>query len=195
MSSTLPSFAIIHGLAEGRLHSRHLYLAMIKTGFEPASPEKAEIIIAHSGGSYMVPTSGRAKVFIHINTAHWPGRTIAQSLQQKIAYDYRIRRQQRQLVRWFLSGCGNCMYLLNIPYGLRMRGPYYRASETLATLPDGKHVFIRNHVDSYCNPDAILQATRAAHTYITIPGSHDDCWREPEPYVAIIMAVCKSSTI
>lgn len=188
-TSKKPTYAIIYGLAEGPFQSHKLRQLLEKAGFTQAKPHEADIILTHSGGCYAVPKHTRAKLFLHINPPYWPGKPIARSAREKLAYDFRLRRQRHQLQRWAISLGANGLYALNLRNTLSMVWPYLRAQRTFSKLPQSMHVFIRTHIDSYCDPEALLKITGSQHSYLTLAGHHDDCWREPEPYVQLIRSL------
>jgi hypothetical protein len=184
--STGATYAIVYGLAEGPYLSRKLRQALEETGFQPADAKHADIIIAHSGGSFVLPKHTHAKLFLHINPSYWPGKPLVRSLAQKLRYDFRLYRQRHQLRRWLTTLAANAGYALNLPRNVRMVWPYIRAKRTLGHLPDSNHIFIRSYIDSYCNPKALFEATKGQHNYLTLAGHHDECWREPEQYVQLV---------
>jgi hypothetical protein len=184
-----PTYAIVYGVAEGAYASRDLRKLLEADGFLPAPATEADILIAHSGGSYVLPKLAQAKLVIHINPPHWPGKSLARSLAQKIAYDFRLYRQKHQLRRWLRTVVANACYTLNLKHTLSMMLPYAHAQRTYETLPAGKHVFIRTYIDSYCSPQALLKLIGDKHSFLTLAGHHDDCWREPEPYLKVIRSL------
>jgi hypothetical protein len=188
-STKKPGYAIIYGLAEGPYMSRQLRQLLEKAGFHPTDAKHADLIIAHSGGSFILPKHTSAKLFIHVNPSYWPGKSLLRSLVQKLEYDFRLYRQRHQLSRWLATLGANIGYLLNLPRLVRMAWPYIRARKTLNHLPDSSHIFIRTYVDSYCNPKALFDITSGQHRYLTLTGHHDDCWREPEQYVQLVRAL------
>jgi hypothetical protein len=189
MRTTDLSYAIIYGVAEGPFQSKKLRLALQKAGYRQTDSREADIIIAHSGGCLTVPKQARAKLFLHINPPYWPGKPLTKSVREKLTYDFRLRRQRHQLQRWVISLAANGLYGLNLRRTISMILPYFRAKQAFAKLPKSRHVFIRTHIDSYCDPASLLKATRGKHSYLTMAGHHDDCWREPAPYVQAIQAL------
>lgn len=183
------TYAIVHGLAEGPFLSLNLRHRLEAAGFAPAKATEADIVITHSGGCFAIPANTQAKLFLHINPSYWPGKSLIRSVREKVTYDFRLRRQHHQLHRWAMSLAANILYSLNLKHAARMARPYFQAAKSLSRLPDSTHVFIRTHIDSYCDPHALLRTTDTRHSYLTLAGHHDDCWRDPEPYVKIVQAL------
>jgi hypothetical protein len=183
------TFAILYGMAEGDFQSRHLRRALATAGLQPVSPEKADIIIAHSGGSFLIPKDTSAKLFIHINALYWSTRPLPESLREKLIYEFRIYQQKGQLHHWAAWLGANLYYMTNLRHGLSLRKPYYSPEDAITQLPDSqqnKHVFIRNQHDSYSEGIQIAKQADHSYTLMSLPGHHDDCWHNPEPYVDII---------
>lgn len=176
-------------MAEGPLLSRHLRRKLEAAGFQPTKAHEADVVITHSGGCYALPRRAKAKLFVHINPPYWPSKPLVKSLYEKILYDFRLRRQRHQLLRWAISLAANILYLFNLRRTLSMAWPYITTRRNFADLPDSTHLFIRTYIDSYCNPRALLHATNSRHNYLTLTGHHDDCWREPDQYVQLIQAL------
>jgi|GEM_PF-728986 len=189
---TTQTYAIIHGLAEGSFISRNLRQALATAGFQPAAEQVADIIITHSGGFFALPKHSKAKLFLHINPSYWPGKPLYKSTREKITYDFRLHRQRHQLKQWWLSSGANLIYMLNIRHGLRMLAGVAHRKSRFTHLPKSNHIFVRTHRDNYCDPYALLKAIGNKHTYLTLAGHHDDCWREPEPYVRLMQSLRQS---
>jgi hypothetical protein len=183
---------MLYGMAEGGLHSRYLRRALVEAGFQATTPDMADIIIAHSAGSFLIPKDTKATLFIHINGPYWRTRTFPDSLREKLIGDWQIRRQKGELRHWLLSGATNTFYMANLRHGLSLRKPYYNLDDAIKQLPGGKqhkHIFIRNQHDSYSEDIQLAQHADPSYALISLPGNHDDCWRNPEPYVDIIQSL------
>jgi len=189
---TMPTYAIVHGLAEGTFISRKLRQALAIAGFQPGNEQTADIIITHSGGFFALPKQSKATLFLHINPSYWPGKPLFQSAREKVAYDFRLYRQRHQVRQWALNAVASATYLLNARHGLRMLSGVVHRKNRFTHLPKANHVFVRTHRDNYCDPAALLAAIGNKYTYLTLAGHHDDCWREPEPYARLLQALHNS---
>lgn len=185
----LATYAIVHGLAEGPLVSRRLRRALEAAGFLPAKASEADIIVTHSGGIYALPKAAKAKLFLHINPSNVSIASLVSAHAGKIRYDYRLSRQRHQTKQFATNLFANGMYMLNVRHNAHMLKGYMQATERLPLEAPTRHVFLRNHIDNLCNPGVLLQATDTAFSYLTLPGHHDDCWRDPEPYVQLVKAL------
>ncbi len=188
------TYAIIHGIGEGRLISRKMRQALAAMGYREAEPEKADILLTHSGGAYLLPSTTRAMLYVHINcTQYMSAQELLAAHRSKIRYDFKKRRADNQLLRWLLALGANGWYFLHIPRGLKMRQGFNRSEQVLGSLPTGRHVFICGKADKLSDPAILMRHTSQRHTYVSIEGGHDDCWRQPEPYITAIRSLFAAS--
>jgi len=179
------SVAIIYGLAEGGYHSRRLRRQLTANGFTTVkNPEEADIIIAHSAGCYLVP-DGKAKVVLHSGYTYWPGRRLSDSLRALLAAEYRMYGP----LRWFWRRTVNEVYLLKLRHIVEMYHGWHDPGAFLDQAHTARQIFIRNRDDSYCDAEALMERSGAAHTYISLPGTHNHIWDEPEQYINLLKSV------
>jgi hypothetical protein len=186
MKRTEPlSVAIVYGFAEGKYHGRKLRAALRGQGLKIVGLDEADVILAHSAGCYLVPEQARAKIILHIGYTYWPGRKLMTSLKYLLAAEY----HQYGLLLWLVRCAINDLYMLNLAQTIRT----VRSWGTRGTYLDRHHqarlVFIRNRDDSYTHPDALWSLAGTNHTSITLPGSHNHIWDDPEPYVNLLKSV------
>lgn len=175
------SFAICYGFVGGPAHSRGLRKRLRRAGFKAAQLEGADIIIAHSAGCWLIPNTARPKLVMYI------GMPLS------------MARPRRSWVRANLSSFKNGHPLRNI--NVRLKNTYYgllqprrnwnivrRAKIAQPTIfPDAQTVFIANHNDPW--PQAPILASFIAQqpwAFLSLMGTHDNIWEEPDLYAAII---------
>jgi hypothetical protein len=186
-SSDALTYAIVPGIGEGRLICHRMHRALRAAGYREAPIGQASVIITHSGGIYVLPAEARATTYLHLNVTHYMtyGQLLA-AHRRKLGYDLRRRQRLGQTGRWLLAALTNGFYLLNLRHGLAMRRGFLRSAEVLATLPTGRHIFVGGIDDGLSDSTVILGESGGMHTYLSVEAGHDDCWREPEPYVALL---------
>lgn len=146
------------------------------------NPYEADIIIAHSGGCFLVPNDLPAQQVIMIGLTHWPGKSIVRALIEKNWADFRLHRRARNIRTWLHKFSWNLLYFWNMPHNVAMlrgrrRGDFWQA----------KHVaLIRNKEDSFCTPDIKSLPFVHAPKFVELPGQHDDIWLHSERYTNII---------
>lgn len=173
---------IHYGFAEGRLVARNFINAASKNNYGIVSDhEKADIVIAHSAGCYDLPNNLNSKMIILIGppTLSVDTRTVLTQILKKLAYEYK----QIGLTGFFIKNLPNVLYALNLPRNLRLR------TKTLArNIPSKNVIIIRNQLDPFNDPH-LLQHNAIDINKISLPGSHDDIWLNPEPYLDIIESI------
>ena len=188
------TYAIIPGIGEGQLIARRMRLALRAAGLTEAHPSQADVLVTHSGGVYVMPRDGQATYFVHINVTHcMPYRQLLAAHRRKVRYDLHARWQRggmTQLARGILAGLANVYYLTNLQRGLQMRRGFLRSSDFLATLPAGSHLFICGINDGLSDATAVMKEAGSGHAFLSIKAGHDDCWRDPQPYVKAILTHC-----
>lgn len=178
-----PTVAIIYGFSEGKWYGRKLHKLLTEQGYTVTNNvTDATVLIAHSAGCYMIPRNARARLVIHVGYTYWPGRSLLSSLNETLRHDYR----QYGFVRWFGRCTMHDVHMLNLVQTTRCIPGWMHPDRKLSELGPMRHIFIRNQLDSYCHPDALLHKTNTSHTYVSLPGAHNDIWDNPEPYVNLL---------
>ncbi|HUS26713.1 MAG TPA: hypothetical protein VMY99_05190 [Nevskiaceae bacterium] len=159
-------------------------MALAKAGFElTRSMQEADIILAHSGGCFVLPATPQALVIL-MGLTHWPGKSIVRAIGQKIRGDLAVHRAEGGLGPWLRKTFWNGLYLCNMPANIRMfQG---RKHGAVWQLPAHNTILIRNRHDAFCTPQINELPFAAMPQVVELPGHHDDIWMHPERYVDII---------
>lgn len=172
--------AIIYGWAEGPLVGRQLRRSLHAAGHTVTTKaEDADVIIAHSGGCFLLPARTSARVIILVGLPYWPERHPLANLPRKIIQDMRT-------AGWLQKTLANSYYLVTRPdRWLKMWRNWEKAmypSYDLATI-----ITVRNESDVFQNPVELAKFAfnQGWHTHF-LPGEHDDLWSNPQPYVELI---------
>ena len=174
---------VLYGLAEGPRIGTTLTSKLTDAGFNVVrSPENAECIIAHSGGCFLVPSSNSAKVILLIGLPYWPPKNTLTTMRQKNVHEFKYRRTHKELRTWSKRLFWNSVYLFNISALHKMLAG--RANKAYFALPNA--VLIRNESDFGCTPDIASIPFIQQPEYAQMPGMHDDCWDNPEPYITLL---------
>jgi hypothetical protein len=183
--SNSPTVCIVYGFAEGPAMGRRLRLALEQAGFETVSnPARADIILAHSGGCFVLPEKHQAKLVILIGPPHWPGKSLLMAIAQKAWLDMRAHRQGRKLAGWLKKAGWNLVYGANIRRNMDMqRG---RKQGSLWQTNAARVVMVRNHQDTFCTPKVHSLPFKTPPIIVEMIGQHDDCWIAPQKYVDIV---------
>ncbi len=177
----MPTVCILYGLGEGPKVGFRLEKALAAKGHSIVNDaESADIIITHSGGFLLVPKDVQAGQIVHIAPYHWPRTSWFAAMGRKLLDDFRHHRQKGELKFWAHKTCWNAIYFWNMSRNLRM----LRAIKTdQRWRRGGITVVARPRFDTFCAPDPELLPFRPDTAFVSMPGHHDDCWLEPEPYI------------
>lgn len=172
--------SIIYGWAEGPWQGKRLRKVLHDQGYHiTKNPQEADIIIAHSGGCYMVPESGKANVVLLVGMPYWPGKHPFEGVKQKI-------RDEVRDTWWYKNMLFNTYYLFTRPRRwIKMR----KAWQQNAIPQDNEtvFVFVRNEEDQYAHPVHSIELAKEKDWNIEqVPGHHDHIWQYPEEYVDIL---------
>jgi len=184
MPSARPLVCMLYGFCEGPQVGKRFERELARAGFQVThDPMNANIIIGHSGGCFLVPARSRAKIIIQIGLPFWPNRSLPGSIWRKFISDLHSHHREGALHFWLRKTFWNVTYFWNIPANIRMlrgrrRGTLWRQGE--------RTVVIRPSMDTFCTSDVTALPFTSAPKIVELPGHHDQCWRDPAPYIAII---------
>jgi hypothetical protein len=182
--------ALIYGIAEGSWHGKKFRRELIKAGYRlAADSSNADIIIGHSAGCYFLPETATGQVIMLIGPPYWPGRSINYRAAHKIWIDMKYAVKPRDCFYSLKKFFWNLYYLLT--QARRTKRIIESANyDVEAIIKTHKAILVRNKDDAWLTPDlGHLPADEPAIIVRDLPGEHDDCWRHPESYVAILASL------
>jgi hypothetical protein len=180
----MPTICILYGFCEGPRVSKRFRQALARAGYTVIKdPAQADIIIGHSGGCFSLPKQLRAKQIIQIGIVHWPGRSVLGSLIHKLKADVRHHHREGAIRFWARKSFWNFVYFWNFVNLFRMligrrRGRQWGYGQ-ITTV-------VRPKLDSFCTPDLDLLPFAKKPKFVELPGQHDECWRKPDSYLALL---------
>ncbi len=184
MANMNKKIAILYGWAEGAGHAKHLRTSLRAHGFHiTRKPEEADIIIAHSGGIFLLPSNMRAELVMLIGVPYWPGKRPIKSLLDKIRFELKNRSNSRYLIRKILF---NCIYIASKPIH------HYRIwiswkKKRYPSSSEASFLAVRNKHDVFTNHKDVLNlASDNNWNVVSLYGQHDDLWLNPENYIRLI---------
>jgi len=180
--------AIIAGWAEGPWQTKRFRNELKKAGLQLINdPRKADVIIGHSLGCYLIPKGIEGKTIVLIGLPYWPGRSIPASIRMKLKAEVGSHRKDESLGWWLNKLFHNGWYILTRPS--KTYSAFSRQKPE--NLPDGKTnrvTLFRPSGDTFCHPDVMKMLPKAKnYKFIEISGAHDDCWLKPESYVDLLL--------
>jgi hypothetical protein len=182
----MPSVSIVYGLCEGPRVAQRFQTALRKAGYSVIhDPAQADIIVTHSAGYLLLPAKIRAQKIMHIAPYYWPGKSWFRCMGRKLYDDIRTHHKEGELAFWARRFLWNGVYLWRVPHNLRMAKGLRSDARWQCT---GHTIVVRPRFDSFCTPDPSLLAFKPEAAFVSMSNYHDDCWRDPHPYILLIKA-------
>ena len=171
---------IIYGWSEGKWHGKLLRKELHLQGFTLTSDlTEADALIAHSGGSYLLPDNGRAGVVMLIGIPWHSTEHPLKGLMKKVKYEIKD-------VWWYKKTFYNTLYFLSRPLRwLKM----YKAwkAKRLPKTTESIVIAVRNNDDHFMHPiESGVLASERGWKLKNLEGHHDDLWINPKPYVRLL---------
>jgi hypothetical protein len=177
-----PSFAIIYGLNGGSLPGRKLSRLFKEAGWKPAKQAgEADLIIAHSAGCWLIPPSAEPKLVMYV------GMPLAQATPRRTwAAANKVAFQKGGIKHSLKIRAQNAYYQVRQPR--RNLGIIRRAKTAQPVIfPKAQSIFIANRHDPWLKSETLqTYLDNQEWAFISLPGVHDDIWKHPERYAAII---------
>lgn len=173
------------GWAENKWQEKRFIGAFPPTLAAATSPEKADVIVAHSAACFDVQPVSRTKLIVLIGAPYWPNKSIFVRMFRHIVVQAPAQIRDWGFSFWFQKIAWNTFYVMAHPLsGHKNRGRLKR--EIFSQLAGRNVLIIRNHEDMYCSPQIAELARRYGFKFAALGGSHEDCWFNPRPYIDLI---------
>jgi hypothetical protein len=184
-----PTVAILYGAGEGVLGSKKLRAALAHAGFDViSSPTLADILIAHSGGIFYLPTSGRAKLTLLVGPVTGYRGSALKTQFDKVCLDFRGSYQRSQLTPWIGKTLLNVGYLFVQPHRVAYMWQQTRKHRgELPAVQSSQVAILVFRGDPWSNnlPES-GQHSRLPYTFMHFDRLHDDLWINPKDYVTVL---------
>jgi len=175
---------ILYGINEGPGIGKRFESGCRAAGLQVVrNPASADLIFAHSGGCLLVPVENRAQKIIMVGIPYNSGRPWLISTAVKVVREGRLYYQEHRMKEWASKWVQHIRYAGNIRAGLRMATRLGIDKPWNSNQPQ---TIVRNRHDVYCTPEIYKAHFRGPRTFISLPGEHDDCWDNPEPYIKLL---------
>lgn len=179
-SSAKLRFAISYGLGGGPVHAKEFVHRLKSFGYQPATIQSADIIIAHSGGCWLIPVDARPKLVIYV------GMPLAQEQP----------RQTWQAAKGAMVKYGNLKHTVkttvwNSYYSIRQPrrnlGMIKMAKTAQPVIfPGCPTVFVANQHDPWTKSKNMQNYLRDFDwAFVSMPGAHDDIWEHSKRYTSL----------
>ena len=191
-----PTVAIAYGLGEGPAISKRLREGLNEKGYALIdNVSQADIVIAHSGAIYSLPTDATNKVVLLIGpSCGRKGRSLTRTQFNKVGQDLRFAVKHRRVGGWLRKSYHNAAYLARDPQALKTM---WRAAQSngsfLPALSADKVAVICYKDDPWSGYIQSDQVENNQHySFIDHSGVHDDLWTNPQEYISVIQYLYES---
>ena len=142
--------SILYGWAEGHRIGKNLRNELHENGFSlTKNSESADIIIAHSGGIFLIPKTNKPQLVLLVGLPYWPGQHPTRSLRQKILTDLNNNTSSKSFIRKTFY---NTFYFIFRPiHHLKIYRMWKR--ELYPEDATNNFIAIRNQQDSFMHPE------------------------------------------
>lgn len=185
----MKTVAIIEGWAGGQKLSRLFVQQLIRSGFQITKDlGKADIVIAHSTGCFVLPNTFNTKLMVHINPPYWPGESLMKRWIKMNKEELKFFRQELGLKRYLSNKLWEIYYIFAKPsftWSVLKNQNYLKILDKLSYK---KMILIRNKNDEFCSPEieTILSRYKNAK-YKEVEGYHSDYYINPKPYIDLVL--------
>jgi hypothetical protein len=187
----MKTVAILYGLLGGPRSGKALVRALEAGGYRIVDDANgADIIIAHSAGSFWLPPANPSQKYLLIGPPYWPDKSAVIRLAIRAKRNLRPRHAGYTLWSWVIRNAWGAYYAV---FDLRRNLRILRCGLTfdLATAVQGRSILlVRNQDDSWITPDlSALRDQNPNLQIIELPGEHSDIAHHPERYVALLKSL------
>jgi hypothetical protein len=184
----MTTICIIPGFAEGWHTSWRLRRTLAKRGFAISkNPATAEVLIAHSGGCFVVPENHNAKLILLIGLPYWPGKSLLKCIIQKNNMALTTAVREKTLGTFLCKLPWHALYMANMRRNFQMLGGHKSSIVWQTSSP--KTVLIRNRYDANCTNKPNELKFQHSAALLSLPYEHDDCWDHPELYADVVQSL------
>jgi hypothetical protein len=184
----MTTVCIIPGFAEGWHTSWRLRKVLVSRGFAISkNPQTADVLIAHSGGCFVVPENHSAKLILLIGLPYWPGKSLAQCVIEKNIMALKTAIRTHALGTFLRKLPWHVLYMINMIRNVRMLGGYKSGAVWRTNSP--KTILVRNRYDANCTEDPGEFKFQHNTALLSLPHEHDDCWDHPELYTDVVQSL------
>lgn len=180
----------MYGFTEGKWHGKRLRQCLRRHGYRIARrPDRADIVIAHSGGCLDTPILPESTILMLVNPPYWPGRHLLSRAHNMVLQLLRAVEPGNQPMFHITKTFRNLFYLFwHGATNFRM----VRESFIFNLEDEVRHqrtILVRNENDPWLTPELDQLVQINPHVQIVrLPGDHDNMWLHPEPYVNLLQS-------
>lgn len=184
-----PTVAVLYGTGEGKRIGKRLCQSLKARGFVCTdNPVTADAIIAHSGGTLLLPPQSTAKAILIVGPITGFKGGLFGTTIKKVRQDWRQAKQAQSTALFWRKSMHNALYLLTRPaYHARMLRQLTSGRRQLPELETPNVAVIALRGDPWSGFLAELAPhDRHSYTFIHYDKLHDDLWDNPDGYITVL---------
>lgn len=184
----MTTVCIIPGFAEGWHTSWRLRKSLQKRGFVISkNPQTADVLIAHSGGCFVVPEQSNAKLILLIGLPYWPGKSLLKCIAEKNKMALKTAIREKTLPAFMRKLPWHALYMGNLVRNFQMLGGH--KSGVVWQTKSPKTILIRNRHDANCTDNVNDLKFENQVALLSLPHEHDDCWDHADLYADVVQSL------
>ncbi|HSX08145.1 MAG TPA: hypothetical protein VLG11_04600 [Candidatus Saccharimonadales bacterium] len=149
---------------------------------------EADVVVAHSGGCWIVPETNATKTILLANPPCDYKGSLLHNTNRKVALDYKAHKKAHDLGVFARKHFWNGVYFFtHVPRHLAMFKLTARYKAALPSLHAQKIIVTSTKGDPWTGNISLHNiATHPGYCFLSMPDGHDDLWLHPERYLDII---------
>lgn len=162
------------------MHGKTLRRELHQAGFQVVKRGPTDVIIAHSGGCYLLDERPDARLILLVGLPYWPGVHPSKSVVRKIL-------GESKTLWWFKKLLFSTIYIFAHPLRWYRMHIGWKNIHLPTTDIDTTIVAVRNKDDHFSHPAHLEKLAKEKDwKFNTFDSHHDDIWVNPKPYVELI---------
>lgn len=192
MTAHTPSVGIAYGFNEGPALSTRLYAALAARGFSITTDlSAADILIAHSGGLFLLPKDTAGKTIFIMNPSCAPLRKFPVTFVQKMWTECRQNVKDGHTGEWRRKAARNVWCALTRPvHNWQVATRNLKHAAHLPDITAKKVLVVTARHDPWAARLPLAETARLPrYTFLSHAGTHDSLWLTPGHYADIVQSV------
>jgi hypothetical protein len=186
----MKTVALQYGIASGERQGKRFRRALKQAGYKVIKDAaKADIIVAHSAGCFWLPEAPTHQKLMLIDPPYWPGKTVGERGKQRLKTNLHPRKQNYHIPYWLARNLWGLFYVIRdikrTRAIVRLAGIYDLAT----VVQNHRALLIHNDDDDWLTANLEeLDQTNPNLIVRHLPGDHDNCWYNPQPYIDLLQS-------
>ena len=171
--------SIVYGFAEGPWHGKKLRKSLKDSDIRLVNGvRESDVVIAHSGGCFMLPSNVKAKLIILVD----PPYLDIHPLKEVINSVFHARIHKSWFIKFPVDGY---YFITRISTWIKMNNNINKLN--WPTTKSARVVIVRNYLDNFSDVKTLKKLAKdKGWAFKELPGAHEDIWNSTDSYVQLI---------